>query len=218
MGRLSIQDLWSKAWLQFKQHWSAGVLLVSGQFLLSFIPLVGLIINLFLPAILVNYAIKAWDSSTPFPFGEVIPKKLVIYLNVLLGEIILLLIPLLIFSLQLFDQKDFEPIHAVVNPMLILLAIGSFLVLFVLFIPYPFLVVDKGVGVIEGFRLAYQITRPNIVQVVSFLVIAFLVNIGGMLLCFVGLLVTQPLTYIALAGLYRKLTGSSAEHKPPSYL
>jgi hypothetical protein len=69
------------------------------------------------------------------------------------------------------------------------------------------LIVDRGLSPIDALKESVELVKPEWVNVLLFGLIAVALNFVGALLCGVGLLVTVPLTYIAWAWLYQRLTG-----------
>ena len=76
----------------------------------------------------------------------------------------------------------------------------------------PYIVIDKGLGPIEAMRESKHITDGHKWQLLGFVGLTVLVNILGFLCFLVGLLVTIPLTALAVVHAYRTL---SAQAKTP---
>jgi len=73
---------------------------------------------------------------------------------------------------------------------------------------YSAFIVDKGMGAIEALKASWHATAPYRVSAIVFVLLAFLVNIAGVLACCVGqLLVSYPLLMISSAYLYLKMNG-----------
>lgn len=68
------------------------------------------------------------------------------------------------------------------------------------------LVVDKEFGPIETLKESYRLTKGHLLQLFLFGLAFIGINLVGALLLFVGLLVTVPVTLIAAAHVYRKLS------------
>ncbi|HSK98247.1 MAG TPA: hypothetical protein VK891_16590 [Euzebyales bacterium] len=68
--------------------------------------------------------------------------------------------------------------------------------------------VDKALDPIEALRHSSRITSGHRWQLFGFLLLAILLNIGGVLLLVVGVLVTSAVTLIAAGHIYRQLDGS----------
>ena len=66
----------------------------------------------------------------------------------------------------------------------------------------PYLVIDKKAGVGEALRISGQMTEGIKWKLLVFLMITMLFNLGGVMLFFVGVLITAPITYLAIAALY----------------
>lgn len=66
----------------------------------------------------------------------------------------------------------------------------------------PYLVIGKKAGVREALRLSGQMTEGIKWKLLAFLMITMLFNLGGLMLFVVGVLITAPITYLAIAALY----------------
>lgn len=80
------------------------------------------------------------------------------------------------------------------------------IIVFLTFCLFSYLIIDKGVGVMESLKMSAAATKGNKWNLLGFFVVAGLLNIGGALLLGVGLLVTIPVTTLAFASVYRTLT------------
>ena len=75
---------------------------------------------------------------------------------------------------------------------------------FLLFV--PFIVIERGTGPIEAVKASFEMVKGHFWGVFLFMLAALAVNIVGMMLFGVGLLLTIPVTVIAIAHLYRTLS------------
>lgn len=76
---------------------------------------------------------------------------------------------------------------------------------------FPFVVIEHEHSTVkELLRMSYKLTENNFWQVLAFLCLAAALNIVGALLFRVGLLVTIPTTFFAMAHLYDKLKNHEA--------
>ncbi|MDP3986233.1 MAG: hypothetical protein U1C53_02205 [Candidatus Veblenbacteria bacterium] len=87
---------------------------------------------------------------------------------------------------------------------LVLLVVPAF-VWGVKFSLFPYFMIDRGAGVIESLHLSGQATRGVKWQLFCFVILLALINLAGALVVGLGLLVTVPVTYLALAWVYRRL-------------
>ncbi|MDP3645925.1 MAG: DUF975 family protein [bacterium] len=78
----------------------------------------------------------------------------------------------------------------------------------------PYLIMERKLGPIEALRESARITYGHKWQLLGLLGLAFLVNLLGFLCLLVGLLVTIPVTALAIAHAYRTLSKSA--HTPVS--
>jgi len=74
-----------------------------------------------------------------------------------------------------------------------------------------YFIADKDAYIGEAFQRSSAITRGIKWELFVFLILLSLINMAGVICFFVGLIVTIPVTMIAMAYVYRKLSGSSAE-------
>jgi uncharacterized membrane protein len=72
-------------------------------------------------------------------------------------------------------------------------------------------IADKDADISEAFGKSSQITKGIKWELFVFLILLSLINMAGVLCFFVGLLVTIPVTMVAMAFVYRKLSGFPAE-------
>lgn len=71
---------------------------------------------------------------------------------------------------------------------------------------YGYALVEKGVNGLDALKISWNITKGNTIKLLLFGIVIFLVNIVGMLALVIGILVTAPLSLIATAYVYRKLS------------
>jgi uncharacterized membrane protein len=94
-----------------------------------------------------------------------------------------------------------------VNVNLVLVGLGVYALAIlprVLFVQY--LVIDTGAGPVDAVRKSFRMTRSAWLQLVGLFVVSILLNILGALALVVGLLVTTPVTTLALVHAYRTLS------------
>jgi uncharacterized membrane protein len=77
-----------------------------------------------------------------------------------------------------------------------------------------YLIVDKGLSFVEAMKKSYRITRPHWMQLFLFLIILVVFNVAGALLLFIGLLISVPVSMLAMAHAYRKLEHGVGELVP----
>jgi len=103
----------------------------------------------------------------------------------------------------------------------ILFYLGTLIGLFLLIVPgiifiatfgfYGFVVAERGdsVGVFESLQRSAELTRGHRWTLFGMAIVLFLVNIVGLIACFVGVIFTLGITLITWAYLYRALNGQS---------
>lgn len=82
-----------------------------------------------------------------------------------------------------------------------------YFVLSVMLWAVPWIVADKRESVFEAISVSAKLGLKNFLPIVGFQIVMFLVNIAGIMPCFIGLLVTVPATLLATAFFYRGLIG-----------
>ena len=71
---------------------------------------------------------------------------------------------------------------------------------------FGFLILEHDLGPIEALKRSFHITRGSTLKLLGFSLLFILINFMGALCLLVGLLFTVPLTMLALAYIYHKLT------------
>jgi len=74
---------------------------------------------------------------------------------------------------------------------------------------YGYVIADRGEGATfsEAFSRSAEITKGNRGQLFLFGIVLFLINIVGLLLCGIGVLFTSGISIVAIAYVYRTLSG-----------
>ncbi|HVZ11901.1 MAG TPA: DUF975 family protein [Patescibacteria group bacterium] len=129
-------------------------------------------------------------------------------------------------TLRLYDKKKTEYSHLWKNFYLIipyflatvvytLIVIAGFILIIIPGIYwgikyqyYSYLMVDRGMGPIDAIKMSGKITEGVKWKLFWFKFVLAFINIAGLLCLIVGLFVTIPLTMMAEAYVYRKLSGS----------
>ena len=70
-----------------------------------------------------------------------------------------------------------------------------------------FAVLDENLQPGDAIKRSYDLVKSNLVGVLGFIIICFLINLVGAILCGIGLLVTWPLTIVAGAYVWKGLKG-----------
>jgi hypothetical protein len=90
----------------------------------------------------------------------------------------------------------------------ILLCIIPGLILAFLFAFYGYAIVDGRTGDgIEAMKISWQLVSSNVGSLILLFLLVLAINFAGALLCGIGLFVTYPLTAIAIAYAWRRMTG-----------
>lgn len=175
--------------------------------------ILGLIVALLFEIGVIHTTLRVVDRK-PVSFGEffaktnLLPKFILAYLLVLaciFGIIVVLGIPFLIL---LGVYGDSVPNYA-----LITLAILAVIALFFLVIRLSFLfyyIVDKDSSPWQALKQSWNTIKGVSWRFLGFMLALTLLNIIGLLCLGVGFLFTLPVSLLAMALLYRKLSGTSA--------
>ena len=102
---------------------------------------------------------------------------------------------------------------AILAGLILLIIPGIYLAVKLSFASY--LVVDKKLGPIDALKQSYEITKGNWWNIVFLGVVSGLITLAGALALLVGLFVAIPVTMLAYAYAYRKLSGSIAAAAAP---
>ena len=92
---------------------------------------------------------------------------------------------------------------------ILLIVPGVLIALRFAFVKY--IAVDKNLDPIEILKESVKMTKGNRGQIFLFFLLALLINVGGLICFAVGVLFTFPLTSIAFALVYKKLSGTYQE-------
>ncbi len=71
---------------------------------------------------------------------------------------------------------------------------------------YSYYVVDKNAGITDSLKMSWEKTRGKVFDLFLFALLLIALNILGALALLVGLLVTIPVSFVAVTLLYRKLS------------
>jgi hypothetical protein len=80
----------------------------------------------------------------------------------------------------------------------------------------PWVIVDRGLGPIEGMKASWELTDGHKGTIFIFNLIAFGLSLAGVCACFVGTLVVVPILCIAHAYIYLKLSGQQVAQAGPA--
>jgi hypothetical protein len=87
--------------------------------------------------------------------------------------------------------------------MMLLIVPG--IILGLIFCFYSYAIVDRGLGPIDALKHSAAVTQGARMALLGFWIVAFLLNMVGLLALFIGLFLTVPITMVAAAYVYRKL-------------
>ncbi|MCM8796510.1 MAG: hypothetical protein NC923_01300 [Candidatus Omnitrophica bacterium] len=92
---------------------------------------------------------------------------------------------------------------AIIGGFILLIIPG--IILIIMLSMYQYFIIDKNMGPLASLKASYALTKGARWQLSWFMVLALLINLGGVLCFLVGLLFTIPLTSIATAYVYDQL-------------
>lgn len=188
-----------------------------------------LIIGGFVLALVISSTISSLlDPGEGAPFT--LTNFLVGLISVAIGMFIEL--GLTTFSLRAHDSVENVTLNDLWNPApFVYYVVGQILVgiivivgLLLLIVPgviaslalmfTSFLIVDKGMGPIEALKESARITKGHRMALFLFVLAMVGINILGFLALIVGLLVTIPVSMLALVHVYRALSHAASVHTP----
>jgi uncharacterized membrane protein len=175
------------------------------------------IIAIFVPSVV---------NSLASSFSRSFPLLSFLLFVVGLGLRFVISLGLLKIALMFVDGKkaQLEDLFSVRQPELVLKYIGAAIIyvllvgvgLLFLIIPgiyfllsyffYNYAVIDKGAGPIDALRISGNLTRGVKLDLLVFLIVLLAINLLGLLVFLVGVLVTLPISMLATAYVYRKLS------------
>jgi hypothetical protein len=84
------------------------------------------------------------------------------------------------------------------------------------FSQFPFMILDHNAGAADSLHLSWEATRRRVGTLNVVYTMLFLINLGGFLACFVGLIFTLPFTGLMLAVTYLSMMGQPLGGKKPA--
>lgn len=78
-----------------------------------------------------------------------------------------------------------------------------------------YIVVDEEIGGMAAIKRSWEITKGNVLSIIGVYFLLILINIAGFLALFVGLLVTVPVSSLAMTAVYSQLKGEKVAKPAP---
>ncbi len=75
----------------------------------------------------------------------------------------------------------------------------------VLFMFYPFIMIEKGTMPIDSLKISYKLVKNNLWQIFVICIVLYFINYLGAMAFYIGVTITLPFTLIAQALLYKKI-------------
>ena len=149
--------------------------------------------------------------NSPSPLMELLPP-LGIVVRFIVGGVVMSLAAVVVFGLfagvaaALGAASGNEGLVAAIVGIGLIFGVAAGFVVYWLLWSWLFAVSDGRTTAFGSIRLAYEITMANKLTSVLLLVIATVLSTAGTTLCYVGLLITQPLTNLMFATAYLLMT------------
>jgi hypothetical protein len=239
MNTLSIGETVSFGWEKVRKNLgffvvlSALILGVSiGAEMVDDIPLLYLlllVLNLILSIWVIRVGLDAVDAKK-LSFSNIVPSWEIVWKFALANIVVALIlaIPSLIFVgviVALGIGSIFGGLMQAITlglTLLFLLVILFVIFFFVLiylssrFMFAAYFVVDQKYEPLESLKASWRISRGVVWKLIGLSIVLGLINVAGMVALFVGLLITFPISIVALAYAYRTLAGSSKSVPSPA--
>jgi hypothetical protein len=167
--------------------------------------LVSLALNTLISMGVTNFGLAAHDNPEtvelsalwrPHPFWKYLG------LTILFS---LIIVAVFLLSFALFAALARDAGFGIAVPLAVVLA--AILALMLLF--SGFLVIDRGLGPIQALKESHRITRGYKWPLFLLCLLLVLINVAGLLALIVGLLVSAPVSLLALTHAYRVLSGGA---------
>lgn len=68
-----------------------------------------------------------------------------------------------------------------------------------------FFVIDKGLGAVDALKASFELAKNNVGPAVLLLLVVYVIQFVGSLICGIGVIVSLPLSFLVTAYMYRKL-------------
>ncbi len=128
--------------------------------------------------------------------------------KVLLGQMIII-IPIVIIAIAIFMLVFFSQ-NLILFYLGIIIVIIALIYTLVKFMFLTTVAIDyQELGIINLLKKAGKMTKGQFLDLLGFVIIITLINIGGIFFLFVGLLITIPLTTIAKIVVYEKINSKT---------
>jgi hypothetical protein len=160
-----------------------------------------------------NLALLRLARREPAAFGEIFRGGRFLLTTIVAGVVFVLLLGLI----GLVNLIWIPIVVGMIGPggsvMVLLFAMGIAVALItavyvaIRFSQFHFMILDRNAGVVDSLRFSWESTRRGVATLILIFVLVFLINFGGLLACFVGILVSAPFTSLMLAVTYLSLTG-----------
>jgi uncharacterized membrane protein len=87
------------------------------------------------------------------------------------------------------------------------------------------LIVDRGLSGLDAVKLSFRAAYANFWQLLGLSLLSFVLSLGGVLLCYIGVFLVLPISFAALATAYEQVFGlrnpseiiSNYPPPPPSF-
>ncbi|MBQ3835135.1 MAG: hypothetical protein II816_06440 [Elusimicrobia bacterium] len=185
---LNFKQIYSDSWNVFKKNWWELIVVTLIMAALTFIPLIGNFLQLFMYCLILNAILKSAKGeeikfSDFFQFKEIANTKIIT---------ILIVIALLGLFMQAISD---EQILAGILTLVVL-------VITVLIFPLFCVMIDKNLSIKETITDSFNLTKGARFDIIIFLILNFIITVLGVILLFVGIFVAIPIVTIATVFTY----------------
>ncbi len=188
---LDFKQIYSDSWSTFKKNWWEYITVTIIMGLLSIIPFIGGILQLFMYFLVLNAILKSVKGedisfSNFFKFKEITNQK-----------VITIFVIIVIFGLLIQAMSDN-------TTAAIIISLATF-VLTVLFFPIFCVMLDKNLDVKSTFINSFDLTKGARIDILIIMVLNFIIGILGIILLFIGIFVAIPVITISSVFTYKTL-------------
>jgi uncharacterized membrane protein len=112
---------------------------------------------------------------------------------------------------MLYESKSPLPYHGLFIIAGYILSLIHAVIWGIKFIFYNYEIIDKGLNPIAALKESAAITEGSQKELVLFILLTIAINLLGLLVFVVGLFITMPVSMLAIAFVYRKLSNQTPE-------
>jgi hypothetical protein len=182
----------------------------------------GYVLNVWL-SIGQSLALLALARGEPSVFDRIVQGGRYLLTTILAGLLFLVVIALTIMLYVIWIPILAALLGGLHGPVLVLPVLGvagaivTAIILAARLSQFGYFILDMNAGVIQSLQASREVTRGRVMTMFFIYGMVVVINLGGLLACFVGLLFTVPFTGLLMAVAYLSLTGQPVGQGPPAY-